>query len=199
MRVVDEANTEARRAAIIAAALRCLARSGVAKTSISDICKEAQIRSGHLYYYFESKDALLAAIMRFNQDQISERIQHMLEGEGDLASKIFDVHIEAEKQRSALGLTPVLRMELECYFSREDHAGPREATGEHLSAAIRQAVKQGIADGQLPEDVDIGAFCTAIVLIWNGLAHNRLSASFDIEENRRAVQTLLRPWLKSNR
>jgi len=196
MRVTDEANTEARRTAIIAAALRCLSRNGVAKTSISDICKEAGIRSGHLYYYFESKDALLTAILESNQDQTRERIQHMLVGEKDLASKIFDIHLQAEAERSALGLTPVVRMELECYFSREDRSGTLAASGDYLTASIHDAIRQGIADGQLPEDIDIAAFSAAIILIWNGLAHNRLFAGFDLEENRRAVQTLIRPWLK---
>lgn len=199
MRVIDEANTEARRTAIIAAAIKCLVRSGVAKTSISDICREAGMRSGHLYYYFESKDALLTAIMGFNQEAIGERIRHMLEGEGDLAAKIFAVHEEAENQRNALGLTPILRMELECYFSRDDHAGPRSAAEKQLSAAILQAIKQGIKDGQLPEDIEIDAFGAAIALIWNGLAHNRLSADFNVEDNRRAVQTLLKPWLRPDR
>lgn len=195
MRGVDAANTEAKRLAIIAAAIRCLARNGVAKTSIADICKEAGMRSGHLYYYFPSKDELLVAIMLFNEDEVADLIEHMLEGEGDIATKILAVHIEAEKQRSALGFTPVLRMELECYFSREGYEGPDADIGSRLIEAIRQAIRQGIAEGQLPAAIEIDDFANAIALIWQGLSHNRLQPQFDMAENARAVQLLLRPWL----
>jgi len=196
MRAVDEANTEARRPAIITAAIRCLSRSGIAKTSIGDICKEAGMRSSHLYYYFDSKDALLAAIMTLNQDRIADRIEHMLEGEGDLATKIFDVHIDAELQRSALGLTPILRMELECYFSREDYVGPERFSGERLIVAIHNAVRQGIAEGQLPNDIDVIAFGKVIALIWQGLTHNRLSSNFDVEDHKETVRMILAPWFQ---
>lgn len=198
MRAVDAANTEAKRLAIITAAIRCLARQGVAQTSISDICKEAGMRSGHLYYYFENKDALLAAIMLLNRDEIAERIEHMLEGEGDLASKILAVHVEAEDRRSAQGFTPILRMELECYLSRKAAGASPAARGDsadRLFVAIRQAVRQGMAEGQLPPDLDIDGFADAIALIWQGLTHNRLQPNFDFEENARAVRLLLRPWL----
>lgn len=196
MRVVDETNTEAKRGAIIAAAIQCLARKGVAKTSISDICKEAGMRSGHLYYYFENKDALLIAILLYQQELALELIEHMLEGAGDIVSQIFDVHVKAEERRMALGLTPIMRMELECYLSRlKDDSLIGTDTMEHLLNAIRKAALQGIREGRLPEDLEVDAFTSAVALIWQGLAHSRLSPRFDLEENRRAVRLLMEPWL----
>jgi AcrR family transcriptional regulator len=195
MRAVDEANTEARRSTIIGAAIRCLARKGVARTSMNDICREAGMRSGHLYYYFDSKDALFAAILMYNLDAITERVEHMFEGEGDLATKIFDVHVDAEQRRSALGLTPVLRMELECYFSRGCDAVPELSSGERLIAALHKAVSRSVAAGQLPDDIDITAFSNAVSLIWLGLTHSRLFPEFDVDGYRTVVRKLLGPWV----
>ncbi|HEV2676067.1 MAG TPA: TetR family transcriptional regulator [Aliidongia sp.] len=45
---------------IIEAALACFARSGFAKATLADIAHEASIRPGLLYYYFKSKEDLIA-------------------------------------------------------------------------------------------------------------------------------------------
>lgn len=195
MREVDEANTEAKRRLVIDAAVRCLARNGVAKTSINDICKEAGMRSGHLYYYFENKDALLAAVALRNHDETVETIEHMLDGE-DLISQIVDVHVQAEAGRLAYGLTPAVRIELECYFSRlPQHEQSRTTPLNRLLDATRGAARNAIAAGRLPKDLDIEGFVRAVALIWQGLSFSRLSPDFDIDEMRRTVRLLMEPWL----
>lgn len=195
MRAVDETNTEARRGAIIAAAIRCLERKGVAKTAINDICKEAGMRSGHIYYYFENKDAILLAIMAHQQQIALELIEHMLKGSGDIVGQIYDVHLRAEERRMAIGLTPIVRIELECYVSRlEGYNFLEENETRILLDAIRKNAIIGIFEGRLPKDLDIDVFTNAVALIWEGLAHSRLSPRFDVEENRRAVRLLMAPW-----
>ncbi|MBY8826351.1 TetR/AcrR family transcriptional regulator [Sphingomonas colocasiae] len=197
MREVDEANTEAKRRMVIDAAVRCLARNGVAKTSINDICREAGMRSGHLYYYFENKDALLAAVMLRNHDRTIETIEHMLDG-GDLISQIVDVHVQAEAGRLAYGLTPAVRIELECYFSRLPEGEQSRATSsDRLLDAMRSAAHNAVAAGRLPGDLDIEGFVSAVALIWQGLSFSRLSPEFDIDEMRRTVRLLMEPWLSA--
>jgi AcrR family transcriptional regulator len=191
MRVVDEANTEARRATIISAAVRCLARQGVARTSIADICKEAGMRSGHLYYYFESKDDLLISILLAHQEQQIDSIEHMLARGGDLASRIIDIHVENEDYRAATGLTAVLRMELECYAGR---LGIVLGHDERMRESVRSVVRRAVAHGQLPDDVDVERFANAIVLIWQGITHSRVSPDFDLDETRKSIECLLAPW-----
>jgi AcrR family transcriptional regulator len=195
MREVDEANTEAKRRLVIDAAVRCLARNGVAKTSIADICKEAGMRSGHLYYYFENKDALLAAVMLRNHDETVETIEHMFDG-GNLISQIVDVHVQAEAGRLAYGLTPAVRIELECYFSRlPEGEQSRARSSDRLLDAMRGSARNAVAAGRLPKDLDVEGFVSAVALIWQGLSFSRLAPDFDIEEMRRTVHLLMEPWL----
>lgn len=61
-RKVDPEREAQRRADILAAAARAFVRDGLRGTSIASICKEAGISPGHLYYYFRSKEDLIAAM-----------------------------------------------------------------------------------------------------------------------------------------
>lgn len=198
MREVDEANTEARRTQIIAATARCLERNGVAKTSMSDICRESGMRAGHIYYYFENKDRLLEAVLRHNRNEVLEAIEHILDGQ-DLASQIFEVHAKAEEGRLAYGLTPAVRIELECYFQRTQLLAESGTDySERLTAAMRNVVISAIDTGRLPKGLDIERFVSAIGLIWEGLSSSRLDPNVNMVALRDAVHFLLERWIPSS-
>jgi len=61
-RLTDEQQNE-RRSQILQAAGRCFTRDGFHRTSMQRICKEAGMSPGALYLYFESKEALIAAMI----------------------------------------------------------------------------------------------------------------------------------------
>lgn len=52
-----------RRAAIVEAAYRCMARHGYERTTTALICKSAGVSSGTFFHYFPTKAAVLAAIL----------------------------------------------------------------------------------------------------------------------------------------
>lgn len=54
---------EDRREQIIDAAMRVFAQKGFTKSTNKDVAREAGITSGLIYYYFESKEALLKAVL----------------------------------------------------------------------------------------------------------------------------------------
>lgn len=58
------ADTTDRRAAILAAAVRVLAREGIAEATTRKIAAEARINQATLLYYVGSKDELLMAVLR---------------------------------------------------------------------------------------------------------------------------------------
>jgi TetR/AcrR family transcriptional regulator, repressor for uid operon len=58
----DPQKHEERRQELLEAARRCFARDGFRGASISDICAEASISPGHLYHYFDSKEAIVQSI-----------------------------------------------------------------------------------------------------------------------------------------
>jgi AcrR family transcriptional regulator len=58
----DPEREAARRQEILSAAARVFARDGLRHATIAAICREARISAGQLYYYYESKEALIEAM-----------------------------------------------------------------------------------------------------------------------------------------
>ena len=63
MRKVDQAKYDEKRQQILKAAEGCFRRDGLRGASIDDICTAAHMSPGHLYHYFDSKEALGYAIV----------------------------------------------------------------------------------------------------------------------------------------
>jgi AcrR family transcriptional regulator len=66
----ENPRSEARRAQILAAARDCFRRQGFHGASIAQICKEAGMSAGHIYHYFENKEAIIAAIVEQDLDRL---------------------------------------------------------------------------------------------------------------------------------
>ncbi|WP_065755822.1 TetR/AcrR family transcriptional regulator [Bradyrhizobium paxllaeri] len=80
MRKLDPEKHEKKRQEILGAAMRCFLRSGLKGASTAEICAEAGISPGHLYHYFESKDAIIAALAEGRLEKISERLKDIVSG-----------------------------------------------------------------------------------------------------------------------
>jgi AcrR family transcriptional regulator len=71
--VAEKPRTLARRRQVLQAASRCFRRHGFHATSMAEISAEASMSVGHIYRYFVSKEAIIAAIVREDMD---ETLQH---------------------------------------------------------------------------------------------------------------------------
>ena len=60
---VDQPRAEARRAQILCAAADCFRAHGFHGASIAQISRAAGMSAGHIYHYFENKEAIIAAIV----------------------------------------------------------------------------------------------------------------------------------------
>jgi AcrR family transcriptional regulator len=69
--------------AILAAACRAIARRGADATRIADIAEEAGTSTGTVHYYFETKDDVLLAALKWANEQPYERIDEYLAGAPD--------------------------------------------------------------------------------------------------------------------
>src|SRR5688572_13736046 len=71
---VTTAFKEDRRAEILDAARRCVARSGFHQASMQDICAEAGMSPGNLYRYFPSKEAIIAGIAERDRAEVGAQL-----------------------------------------------------------------------------------------------------------------------------
>ena len=67
----------ARREHILDAAEVCFARAGFHRTTMQDICKEAEISAGALYVYFASKEDLIAGVAERDRAEFAERFAEL--------------------------------------------------------------------------------------------------------------------------
>lgn len=70
-----EAVLDEREIGILAAAGRAIARRGFEATRIADIAREAGTSTGTVHYYFETKDDVLAAALRWANDESFRQVQ----------------------------------------------------------------------------------------------------------------------------
>ncbi|HYL45178.1 MAG TPA: TetR/AcrR family transcriptional regulator [Ktedonobacteraceae bacterium] len=73
-RIVKEHEYTARRNAILDAAQRAVETKGYEQMAIADILSELHISSGAFYHYFDSKPALLSALVERMGDQIEQLV-----------------------------------------------------------------------------------------------------------------------------
>lgn len=67
----------ARRDHILDAASSCFARQGFHRTTVQDICREAEMSPGALYVYFDSKEALIAGLVERDRAEFAQRFADM--------------------------------------------------------------------------------------------------------------------------
>lgn len=74
VRIVNEAAYAARRNAILDAAQRAVETTGYEQMAIADLLDELHISSGAFYHYFDSKPALLFALVERMGDQVEQLV-----------------------------------------------------------------------------------------------------------------------------
>jgi AcrR family transcriptional regulator len=82
-------DSAATRAKIIDAAYTLFYREGFARIGVDEIAAEAGVTKRTLYYHFDSKDALLAAVMEAQNDLALARVRQIMEAGGSDASAMM--------------------------------------------------------------------------------------------------------------
>ena len=83
--------SEEKKQKVLNAAKREFARVPIEQVSIKNIVEDAEIARGSFYQYFESKEDLLAYILKENADEIDTKIKYKIY---ETKGNIFDAYIE---------------------------------------------------------------------------------------------------------
>ena len=190
-RITPAVRTE-RRQHIIEAAWRCAARKGFGDLTVDEVCAEADLSKGAFYGYFDSKQALLLALLEEDAaflDQIMERLESTAVSNVERLRRFTRAMLERGEEPARVQV----RADLWAAMLTE------KAVRQRFSASVRRRrdvlrgwVEAATAAGELV-DIPANAFASVLLALGDGLAlHGGLDpAGFRWPNIRRALDVLL--------
>lgn len=184
---------EARRQQVLDAASACFRRNGFHGTSIAKICKAAGMSPGHIYHYFENKEAIVQAIAKREEQNITELARKLQEDEagGSLATRVArQVGDSVERCLDPAYLE--LQLELAAEAARNPairrilRQSDQVVTGEFMALSSRV----GLPDGMDAAEVELRM--NMISAIFNGvMVRGAVGAEQDRKQVSRLVEKLV--------
>mgnify|MGYP006287947799 CR=1 FL=1 len=170
---VTEAHRQARRKQILMAAFACFGRKGVHKTTMQDICEEADLSPGAVYNYFDGKDDIIRGIAEESQgslDAFFDAVDQDQPVPQVLADIMTRLGAFVEHPDDAVGGGHRVRVRLwgEALNASDVH----ELLQENLSHFIErfaELVREGQEDGTVKQDVDPEDLARALLAVHQGM------------------------------
>jgi TetR/AcrR family transcriptional repressor of uid operon len=199
MRKVDQAKYDEKRQHILEAAEECFQRDGFRGASIGDICAQARMSPGHLYHYFDSKEAIIEALFESRLELEAAIVGELtLEPNVDLITTICGWLDRRMKDVRAHGSSLGLEMRAESarnptiakITSRADRG-----TRELLSHLIREGQERGQVDPGLDPD-SVAAVVHSIIFGVNRLGAIK-DSKFDVKAASAMLKLLMERFLRA--
>lgn len=166
---IEASRAEARRAQIRVAAADCFRQHGFHGTSIAQISKAAGMSTGHIYHYFENKEAIIA-------DIVAEDLQRLLTLTAELraASDVKAAMIERAIEGVQENLDPAtagLQLEIVAEAARNPHiAGIVRAADQQCRASLVETIRAlRVASGHQDSETTLASMAEAISAMFEGL------------------------------
>jgi AcrR family transcriptional regulator len=181
-----------RRQHIIAAAYRCVARKRFEELTIDDVCAEAGLSKGAFYGYFESKQALLLALLEDDAAAL-DRLMALLGALNLSGIERLRRFARAMLERADNPAHVQVRADLWAAMLTEKDVRERISAGvRHRREVLRVWIEDAVASGEM---VDIPANACAAILLALGdglMLHAALDpAGFRWPNIRRALGVVL--------
>jgi AcrR family transcriptional regulator len=169
-RVPKLVDHDERRAELVAAAGRLIARNGLEAATVRAIAAEAGCSTGVLDHYFADKDDLLLQALAASHQRISDRFARVARGRRGLAavralladnlptdaSRRDETRLEVQFWARSLGDRALLEVQ------RREMGAFRRALGRHLEEAV--------ADGETAAGVDADDALDRLLALMDGLS-----------------------------
>jgi AcrR family transcriptional regulator len=166
----DPERARSRRRQVLEAAAACFSRSGFHGASMAEISKAAGMSAGHIYNYFDGKDAIIAAFVEENVERVTALLQD-LEARGDVLQALLD-----DVPKSVLDHLNRETWKLPLEITAEASRNPTIAAVVHdadrrTRAQFRAIFKAGRAQhGLSVDDAVLEGRMDAIITIFQGLS-----------------------------
>jgi AcrR family transcriptional regulator len=194
---VTEAGGE-RREAILVAAARVIARSGVRGLRVEEVASEAGVSPPLLYYHFASRQGLIrAALQRASDKAPSAALRAEAHGGSGYAAVEAAMLAELDDDRSVRDNAIVWgEVSATAVFEPELREDVRQVT-EAWSATVADAVRRGIEDGSIRKGVDPDQAGEVLITLVDGLCNRWLAGAMARERARELLVATLRETLRA--
>ncbi len=156
-RKVKQAEYETRRTDILEAAQRLVYSKGYEGMSIQDILAELHISKGAFYHYFDSKQALLEALIERMAQQVIQLLVPIVEDERlpapEKLQRLFDVasRWKTDRKDVLLTLVRVWYADENAIVRLKAESAVLPLIAPLLTAIVRQGVKEGVFHTGFPD------------------------------------------------
>ena len=191
---VTEAHVEARRHQILEAAFICFAREGFHRTTMQDICREAELSPGAVYSYFRSKEEIIETSCEESQQGNMAFIEEVME-QGDTLQLLETLlgfafgKLKDDENRIAMLTNIQLYGEALRNPRIKAHLMKAGFDGwiQSLSTIFRRAQERGEVDPKL----DPEAIARVMVALWHGLLIQKgLEPKVDVDRYAKVVEAM---------
>lgn len=199
--MINEAKTttskaELRRQQILDAAAECFSKSGFHGASMAEIAKSFGMSAGHIYNYFESKEAIIEAMVKRDLDHALDKIEK-IQGEKDILKAMLGTVDEGVQRR-------IDRSELDTEILAEAARNPKiAATVQCTDAIIREKVINLIKGVQTIEnqpisELSLAAKSTILMALFDGLQIRAIrDPSMKANDIARVLKSVIQQMLQS--
>jgi len=193
MRTVQPDKKKAQMRHIVAAAARRFSLKGIDGTTTDEICEEAGISPGRLYYYFSSRDAVIEAVVEYVYEIVAVA-QLEMETCDDMIDALIAGHRLADAVLDEAGIRRALLVEL-VSTGRTDLQKVVHEKYATMNANIETMIVSLKSRGKFSEAAEPRKLASVILSIltgWEVLAVT--DKAFDIEQAGAALRAVLEPW-----
>lgn len=166
MRKVDPVKYEEKRAEILEAAGRCLARHGFHKATIAQICAEAKISPGHLYHYFETKESIIAAIAGSGLEYAKSRVAQIVESSNPIKALVSELErLNARHKKTGPGVL----LDVLAEAGRDPTVGKiLEENSSGMRELLAAFLRKGQTSGRIDPDLDTDTAAAVLLSLIDG-------------------------------
>jgi AcrR family transcriptional regulator len=155
----EATKSSATRDRILAAAAKILSRKGYSETRLTDIADVAELRAPAVYYYFDSREDLIAEVMAVGQRRLREHVESALAvlpggiTPMDRICAAVRAHLQVELQLSDFATAVTRNMGQ----LPDDVRGRLRAEGGEYIMLWRRLLDEARAAGDVRADIDLRA------------------------------------------
>jgi AcrR family transcriptional regulator len=182
VRTVNEAAYAARRNAILDAAQRAVETTGYEQMALADILSELHISSGAFYHYFDSKPALLFALVERMGDQVEQLVLPIVHdpvlGALDKLQRFFATldHLKLAHKRLVLAYLRVWYADENAIVRHKLYLARVKRLTPWLEQIIRQGTREGVFTAPYPDQA-----ARVVISLLEDLGYATVELLFSVE------------------